>query len=309
MELPADVSLIKLSDIYLYLRKSDNPYKHAMNDTRAIEVNAAELVSLWQPGNLPISIARNLHGLGTFGLASLHYWDHSIDFDYFDVGANIGITTIAQGIFFKRCAQPNMIYAFEPGEAYALLKKSVHVNRLEDMTVCVQAAATDQSGVASFHQPINNSPACSLLEAAMMRPGITETKTTLVEAIKLDEFVKNTRDTSGVLIKIDAEGADFKVLDGMKQTMIRRFCTIQMEFFPTPMESYTNPIERLLELGHEYYLLETEGNKKSIIEPTDPSIRAFSDRTKQRPLPVTDVLMIPKRLPGSLELRDRIMND
>jgi FkbM family methyltransferase len=188
-----------------------------------------------------------------------------------------------------------------------LLKRSVEVNRLSDMTLCINAAATDETGKVIFHQPINNSPSCSLLREAMMRPGITDTQSVIVDGIKIDDFIKTTRSAPGLLIKIDTEGADFKVLDGMQQTMTNRVCTIQIEYFPTPMESYTNPIQRLLELAGDYHLLDSGDNAKTILDPTEAGIRAFTEKTKQRPLPATDILMIAKKLPGSIDLRDRII--
>jgi len=302
-----NVSLVKLSDLYLYFSKGDSPYTHVMNDARACEVDENNLIPLWQAGNLPLEYAWGLNGLGAFALASLHYWRKCIDFDYFDVGASIGITTISQGVFYKRCSQTNRIYAFEPGETYGLLQRSVEVNRLSDTTLCINAAATDETGKVIFHQPTNNSPSCSLLREAMMRPGITDTQSVIVDGIKIDDFIKTTRSAPGLLIKIDTEGADFKVLDGMRQTMTDRVCTIQIEYFPDPMECYTNPIQRLLELADEYHLLDSGDDVKTILDPTEASIRSFTEKTKQRPLPATDILLIAKRLPGSMDLRDRII--
>ncbi len=129
-----------------------------------------------------------------------------------------------------------------------------------------------------------------------MRPRIADTQSMIVDGIKINDFIKTTRSAPGLLIK-----------DGMRQAMTDRVCTIQIEYFPTPMESYTNPTQRLLELACDYHMLDSGDDVKTILDPAEASIRAFTEKTKQRPLPATDFLMIAKKLPGSIDLRDRII--
>jgi FkbM family methyltransferase len=140
-------------------------------------------------------------------------------------------------VFTKRCGRANKVYAFEPGEVFNLLSRAVQINHIADMTTCIRAAAADVAGKVDFHLTPAQSPASSLLKAAVARPNVIETRATTVDAVRLDDFVTALRPAAGMLVKIDAEGADLQVLDGMADTLRQRLCCLQMEFFPALIQS------------------------------------------------------------------------
>lgn len=237
----------------------------------------------------------------------MHFWQELIDFDYFDIGANYGLTTIPQAIFYKRCGRNNRIYAFEPGQVFPLLQASVRLNGVDDMTYCIRAAASDQSGQVEFHLTPSQSPASSLLSAAVKRPGVVQSRPISVTACRLDEFVTQTRYTRGMIVKIDAEGADFRVLRGMRHIRDTRLAVIQIEFYPVLVESYTNPERELVALLHSYIVVELGGARNRRIVPEEA--RSFIAAVRRLPMPATDLLLIPPNLPGAERLVARVLDN
>jgi FkbM family methyltransferase len=127
--------------------------------------------------------------MGLFSLASIHFWRHGIPFDYLDVGANVGMTTFAQSIFYKRCGKPNRVHAFEPGNIYPLLRRSAVTNNLNDV-LCVNMAASDGKGEVTFYLTPKQSPAGSLIKAAVSRREVQQTRAIKVQTITLDEYIE-----------------------------------------------------------------------------------------------------------------------
>jgi len=248
--------------------------------------------------------------VGDFSLASIHYWRHGIDFDYLDIGANLGLTAIPQGVFFKRCGRANRVYAFEPGEIFALLQRSVAINGIADTTTCIRAAASDATGTVTFHLTPAQSAGSSLLIAAVERPGIMGVRTTLVEAVTLDQFALDDgglRPAAGLLVKIDAEGADFRVVDGMARLIDERLCTIQVEFSPVLIDSYCDPERRLRELADSFEVLDIGGTSRNRIAGDDVS--RFVNQVRQTTGMATDIMLVPKQLPDAQSLVRRLLED
>src|SRR6476619_556187 len=114
MNKEADVRLVEIAGLYVLYYSTDHAFAHVMQDPRARLVTPDQVKSLWQVGDANADVAWTVNGMGLFSLASIHYWRNGIDFDYVDVGANVGLTTLAQAVFYKRCNKANKTYAFEP---------------------------------------------------------------------------------------------------------------------------------------------------------------------------------------------------
>lgn len=302
-----DIALITIADLYLYYFRRDHAFKSMLEDPRAKEITEDQVVDLWQPNTANLDEAWSLKGLGCISLASIHYWKNSIDFCYLDVGAHVGLTTIAQAIFCKRCGFSNLIYAFEPGEVFFLLQRAIKINRVPDLVSCIQAAASDETGLANFYLTPAQSPASSLLKCAVDRPVVVERVPTVTNILTIDEFLRGKNPTAGVVAKIDAEGADFLVLDGMKKTLSECLCTMQIEFSPALVDSYADPAERLLALAKNFILIEVGPAQPHLIVEEQHSIDDFTTRVRELlPQAVTDIFLIPKKLPQADKLIDRL---
>ena len=278
-----DVALLSLAELYLYVYRRDHAFHHILADPRAKEIEEGDIVDLWRANSLTLGEAWAVKGLGPMCLASIHYWQKQIDFACIDVGANIGMTAIIFAIFHKRCGRANRIFAFEPGEVFPLPEKSMEVNRVSDIVTCVQAAASDMSGTAQFYLTPAQSPASSLLAAAVHRPEVTLHKPVVVKTVTLDEFLDARERTSGIVAKIDAEGADFKVLDGMKKTISDRLCTVQIEFFPSLIDTYADAVARLASLTADFHLLDAGASPRRLIGEDSRAIERWIAHVRALP--------------------------
>lgn len=303
----SEVRLVELAGLHLLYDRRDHAFIHVMDDFRAKLITADEIRIGWQIGDADPEIAWTLHGMAPFPLASIHYWRHGIDFDYVDVGANFGLTTIAQAVFYKRCGKHNKIYAFEPGQIFGLLERAVKLNQVDDLATCVRAAVTDYDGEAQFYLTPTQSSAGSLLAEMTGRPGIEESAVISVDAVTFDRFAERMRPAPGLLAKIDAEGADFKVIAGMRQTLSERLCTLQIELYPALIDGYADPVAALGDLTAGYDLVDVGAPPYRRIGTDQATIAAFVNEVRGRPNPTTDIFLVPKTLPAADDLVARIV--
>jgi FkbM family methyltransferase len=298
-------TLVAIEDMFIFYNSNDHAFSYALTDPRASVVSIESAVRRWNPNTASPAEAWSLKGMGIFSLAAIHMWNNGLDFSYYDVGANIGMTTIAQAIFFRRCGHPTHTIAFEPGPIHDALAKSIEINDLQDAITLYNAAASDAAGYVTFHVTPEQSPASSLLQAAVQRDGVTETRKIQVKAVRLDDVIE-AQSAPNALIKIDAEGADFKVLSGLQRAMRERLTIIAIEFFPSLVETYTDPVKRLTELGQNFDLFEIAGSTASPLQANPETISRMIADTKARPMPATDLLFLPKALPNLEVLRNRL---
>ncbi|MEY2519856.1 MAG: hypothetical protein QOF24_1615 [Verrucomicrobiota bacterium] len=276
-----DVRLIEVAGLYLLYYASDPALARVMQDPRARLLTSNEIKIEWRIGDADIDVAWDLKGMGRFSLASIHYWRHGVDFDYFEIGADVALTTVAQSVFYKRCGKGNKTYAFETSSASPLLERMVKLNQIDDMTTCGHASLTDHDGSVPSDQ--------------------------VVDVNMFDRFVRRMRRAAGLLAKIDAEGADFRVLDGMRQTLSDRLCTIQIEFCPALVETYADPVVRLRDLAADFTLIDVGVTPHIQIGAGQTEIKAFADDVRARANPTTNVFLVPRKLPGSADLIARII--
>jgi FkbM family methyltransferase len=124
-----------------------------------------------------------------------------------DIGANVGFFTL---IAARLVGETGRVYAFEPLPSNAgALRRNVELNGLQNVEV-VEAAVSDRSGTAQLIL------GKSSLDAKLSDDGTRVAGSISVRLVSLDE-VEMVREPA--LIKIDAEGEEFAVLDGMHQKL------------------------------------------------------------------------------------------
>lgn len=304
------VAIVEVEDIYLYYYKKDLAFEYAKIDSRANIISKDEVKIKWHCNEVNVEDAYLLRGMGLFSLASMHYWRHGINFDYLDIGANVGLNAIGQAIFYKRCGKMNnLVYAFEPGKIFELLDKSRLLNNVDDILCCKNIALSNTTGQIDFFITPLQTPASSMLTSAVKRPNILEIERISVPAITMDRFIdENLLPKRGLLAKIDTEGADFLVLEGAQDQFLKRHFTFQIEFFPSLVDSYINP-EIALKKISEFYLINTGNDILFKIDATSHGIANFTSWVRSLHMPATDIFCIPKSLPFAEDLVERILNN
>lgn len=127
-----------------------------------------------------------------------------------DVGANIGLLTRH---FCEAVGPSGKVFAFEPGpENFDCLK--FNTKNFDNKSV-LQTAISDANGTARLYLNARSSTGNSLLNQNNAAGSVE------VECKTLDTFLSENGVAQVDFIKIDVEGAELKVLRGMRETLRR----------------------------------------------------------------------------------------
>jgi FkbM family methyltransferase len=147
---------------------------------------------------------------------------------FYDVGANVGFYSLLLRHNFRQ------VYAVEPVPAnIRRLKRGLSMRFVRNVKI-VPVALSDKGGQATFYvnsdsrTMINNLSASSLFEKFEFRScdyapdRIYAGSPICVETMTFDSILSEPK---ADLVKIDVEGAEFLVLDGMKESFARKRVT------------------------------------------------------------------------------------
>jgi FkbM family methyltransferase len=153
-----------------------------------------------------------------------------------DIGANIGITTVA---IAKRIRRRGKLYSFEPVPEYSnILKENISSNGLENVKV-YELAVTDQVGRVTFYQK-------ELSSGIVFEQGAKkfEVPTTTIGRFLTAEKIRRID-----LINMDCEGSELLVLRGAEETLLKNkvkiFCEIHHDFLKQLGQSVEDIIQYL----------------------------------------------------------------
>ncbi|MEQ1777317.1 MAG: FkbM family methyltransferase [Nitrosomonas sp.] len=141
---------------------------------------------------------------------SLRLWARlaAVSNTVFDIGANTGVYALAAKAVNERAK----VFAFEPVTSIASrLEHNIELNGF-DITV-VQAGASSSTGEAVMYIPSTDHSYSASLNANMLS-GHGNLVETIVQTLRVDEFVKDNNLTSADLFKIDTEQHEVDVLSG-----------------------------------------------------------------------------------------------
>ena len=157
-----------------------------------------------------------------------------------DVGANIGFYTLN---FEKLIGENGKIFAFEPEpDNFKLLEKNIIENKLNNHVKVFHKAVSNKKGISNLLiGPTSGTN--SLVESFNTNDKIVE-----VDTIVLDEFFSDFEHEIN-FVKIDTEGHDAKVLQGMQKIIQKnQNIKIMTEFVPEFLERSDSNSENYIEL-------------------------------------------------------------
>ena len=168
-----------------------------------------------------------------------------------DVGANIGYFTCTAATKVSQ----GKVYAFEMGkENTNILARNIELNGLKNVHI-EHCAVADSSGTV-FHEEssVGNAVLRILADNRNNNPDVVS-----IRSISLDDFF-NSRDKVPVLVKIDVEGAEMKVLKGM-QKLLSGHIKILIEIHEKELRYFQSSREEVLEYLESFgFTLQSIGN-------------------------------------------------
>jgi FkbM family methyltransferase len=163
-----------------------------------------------------------------------------------DIGANTGFYTL-----LACTANPNArVIAFEP--VPRVYEKHIRINHFDDRCEAHRMAVSNFVGTAQMHIPFGDLPTSASLNTDGFRGfsgTLVEVPVTTVDAVMGDKPVD--------LAKIDVEGFEPQVLEGMRMTLRRFRPALFIECLPDG--PYREVEEILKNLGYQIYLLSHNG--------------------------------------------------
>jgi len=162
------------------------------------------------------------------------------DGDILDIGANIGYTAC---VFAKARKPPAKVYAFEPDAAsFATLGEIVRRKELGDAVEIFNMAVGSADGALEFWHNEEHSADHRVVTEQFRSSRPAGEKTMTVPVTSVDSFVsrRNVRKLS--FIKIDVQGYELAVCEGMRKTM---------EKFPELVIAFEYAPDGMRELGFE----------------------------------------------------------
>ena len=141
---------------------------------------------------------------------------------FIDVGANTGIFSL---IASKQVGKTGMVYSFEPNpEVFRIFQKNLIHNRVQNVfPFC--AGISDSDGIYSFvYDPHHNGLGHIKADTSYQweRENQKETRILTLGKESLHFLEQGSRPENKCLIKIDTEGAEYKVLQGLENFILTR---------------------------------------------------------------------------------------
>lgn len=177
-----------------------------------------------------------------------------------DLGANIGYYSLLAG---RQVGEKGRVFAFEPyHETFSLLQKNIEANGLNNV-IPVEKAVSNQCGKQKLF--LASDPGEHSLG------GESGKKFIEVEVTTVDEFVKG-QNISVDLVKMDVEGAEMHVLEGMAETISKNpHMKIITEFGTKQLErNNCSPsvfLEKLMGYGFKLYAVDDDTHTRLLIIP------------------------------------------
>lgn len=157
---------------------------------------------------------------------------------FVDVGANVGYYTLLAA---KLVGEGGRVFAFEPDpESFALLERNVRLNGFDNV-VLERKAASNEAGTLRLYLAPENKGDHQIYPSRGEEREFVE-----VEAVTLDAYFA---DVPGRVdfVKIDTQGAEMAILEGMAGLLESDAIVLSVEFWPYGLREFGSDAPALLD--------------------------------------------------------------
>jgi len=281
---------------------NDLAYKQLPENMKhyTLEQHEEDLKNKRKPGGYVYKEENDTIGLfSLFKKLMINFWNHSVDFSVIDIGSQYGLFSMELASFIKKQNKKNKIYSFDCGIASKLCLENIKLNLLDDIITFERKAVTNSSEQQRVYYDSQHSEDNHIIK----RDGANLPSYNL-EGITLDDYFKDH--SENFIIKIDTQGAEPLVFEGMKKLFEKR-PTILFEFTPWVIETIPyNPLDFLNSIPEDYFIfvLPPSTNTISQINRNDFEnlIRLISESVEKH----VDIFIISKSISGSEDILNQI---
>ena len=174
-----------------------------------------------------------------------------------DIGAHIGLTAI---LFGQKVGNKGRVFSFEPTPiSFKTLKETIRINNLEKVITAVNSPVTDKSGQVNFYisdTAVDVANSLVAWEKGKELHGIT------LNATSVDDFIQQQKIEKVDFMKIDAEGVEYKVLNGAKETLKTHKPLVILALHPVALNTNGDSLKEIYifvkALGYQIFLDDQE---------------------------------------------------
>jgi FkbM family methyltransferase len=287
---------VYLGDIKIFAYMSDAGYSWMLHKTKEFQES--------HPG-LPAPLS------GHFPLDRVmeHYWQQGLEWTYVDVGCHSGATAILAAQYIRSRGKSNRVVAFECGPTRDLAPHNIELNGYTDEIVFEPLAIGNVCGPVIVYYEAGHTENSRIVN----RTPREESLSYVIRATTLDRYARERQLGPHMIVKVDTQGGEYEVLQGMRETLASGYVSCIMEFTPWALETRIGPVQFLEDVGRVHHILdlyclrvaEGERYRYPLIDPA--GYRKFTDAVSSSSAKWTDVLLVPKALPGCEALLDQLM--
>ena len=170
-----------------------------------------------------------------------------------DVGAHFGYFSLFAS---RNSHKDSIIYSFEPSsENFRMQKKNISDNKIENVKL-FQCAIGDSNGRAKLFHSAN--PNHSLLNDG------TSASSENVEVKTLETVVKENGIQQIDFLKLDCEGAEYRILETLPAEIFQIIKTISMEFHDLKSEKYNNAFLADILRKHNFRIVKNKFDRSTV---------------------------------------------
>ena len=240
-------------------------FKNSTGTGRTTLVNGHQMVLAEKGQYPPFAMAMNKYEIGTTRLLQEIIEPGMV---VIDAGAHVGYFTLLAA---RQVGPHGKVYAFEPNPAnYRLLRQNIEFNGYDNI-VATQKAVSKSGGVAQLVLSSRDNGTHSLYSQ-----GLPNAEKISVDMISLDEFLADEGWPKVDLVKMDVEGAELDVLEGMGRLLqMSPDLRLVMEFNPALLHNASVEPSKLLievdELDFKVLVIDDVEGATPINEANAPS--------------------------------------
>ena len=218
-----------------------------------------------------------------------------------DVGGYIGRFSIESAKYLQwRDYEGEAIYCFEPGLTRPMITANLIVNHVEDKVKLYPYAISNEVGDKKFY----------LKEDVLISGSLAQNQncdlSLNVRSIPLAHFLRNAGISSPLVVKIDTEGFEASVIDGLHGYQQLPNCVFIIEFWSGYLNQEMKNGKTFLEFVHnQYHVFDIRSSlyPKFVDEVADLKLFARNfDYSKGN----VDLLLLPKYLPEIQDLISKV---
>lgn len=232
-----------------------------------------------------------------------HYQQNSLPFIFFDVGCQYGAYSLYVAHIFRECGWVNRIIAFDIGNARDLVEYNIELNQQKDRVVFEPLAVSNHCLPSLVYTEYGRSENNRIVN----RDHSSEYESYVVRSTTIDEYIDRNNIHENIVIKVDAQGGEYEIWQGMQKCLANRVVTALLEFTPHAIQSRIKSHDFLLMLSRDAFLIDVPPLDEPVRRIDPVGLIEFSNDVSCRKTQSTDILLVSKKLPDAGQLCDKII--